>query len=892
MYLKMFNLNRAGSFGLVAPLLALILLTACSEQSNEPNSTDHIDKISTTKKINESYYLSQNQFARVEQDFNFNWKFSLTDNITDSSEAYQNNFDDSKWRDVRLPHDWSIEAQYSQIKTAGATGYLPGGEGWYRKSFPTPQGNKVTQILFDGIYNHSKVWVNGHLLGERPYGYAPFYYDLTPYLHQDGKDNTIAVYVDRTRYIDSRWYTGSGIYRNVKLITTNATYIPVWGTYITTPVVTQNKVTVQVETAINSIIADPQDVNVLVELYDPSGKPVAKSEKLVSVTNGQITKIEQQINLNNHQRWDIESPHLYTAQTTLMKGKTIIDQHSEQFGIRTFKNDPKTGFSLNGKNIKIKGVNLHHDAGLVGSAVPKGVWKRRLALLKEAGVNAIRTAHNPPSAEFLQLCDEMGFLVQDEVFDEWENPKDKRKNFNNEGEVDYITQSYSQYFSAWAERDLKAMVMRDRNHPSIFQWSIGNEIEWTYPRYGKATGYWDKDRAEGVNYYWTEPPFSIEKSKQVFNSTPANGKPLADTAKELSVWVKELDTTRPVTANLVIPSVGHFSGYTDALDVVGYSYRQAVYDYGHKNYPDKMIMGTENWVQWHEWQYILERDYIPGVFVWTGADYLGESNGKWPKKGSNSGMIDFAGFAKPSFHMMKTLWNDEPHLFITTQTLDKSLYQLVNSDNQNKATLLKEKEKNSWKRGKWSWRDVNEHWQYEDNEMVIVEVYANVEEVELFLNGRSLGIKSMADNPEHILKWAVPYQAGELSAKAVVKGKKVSTTLVSALAPAAIKLTADRKMITADGYDVSHIVAQLVDKNGNEIKHTDAEITFEVKGEARVLGVDNGAFDNIQKHQSNSIITSKGRALMILQSKLKANTVQIKATAKGLTSGEAIVVIE
>ena len=819
--------------------------------------------------------IANENLLRQEVDFNFGWKFTKQK----VHDAYRIELDDSKWQNVRLPHDWSIEQPYSQENTAGATGYLPGGVGWYRKHFKSPTSNGKTEILFDGVYNHSKVWINGHLLGERPYGYAAFHYDLTPYLNKNGGDNVIAVYVDRTRYIDSRWYTGSGIYRHVKLITTNKLHIPIWGTFITSEQVSTTHATVKVQTQINNDSAEQASISVITELIDAAGKHVAHHSTTAKIAAGSSTSITQNIAVNKPQLWDIDSPHLYSAKTSIVKNSHAIDIKTTSFGIRSLRNDANLGFFLNGKNIKIKGVNIHHDGGLVGAAVPKDVWERRLQRLKEAGVNAIRTAHNPPSDEFLTLCDEMGFLVQAEAFDEWDNPKDKRKNFNQSGEVDYITQSYSHYFSTWAERDIKAMVLRDRNHPSIIQWSIGNEIEWTYPRYTNAAGYWNKDNSEKHHYYWDLPPHSIQRMKETFDASPIKGPELSKSAEKLSRWVKELDTSRPVTANLVTPTVSHFSGYTDALDIIGYSYRQVLYDYGHQNYPDKMILGTENWVKWHEWQQVKDRAYIPGIFVWTGIDYLGESNGKWPKKGSSSGMLDFAGFTKPSYHMMKTLWSDEPHIHITTQTAEKSTYRLDTISQK-----VVEKIPGNWQRGKWGWRDVNEHWNYQNNEQVIVEVYSNVESVELLLNGESLGIQQLNNNPERVLKWAVPFSEGTLTARAVNTISKFESSITTAYQPHSILLTTDRTTLSSDGYEVAHVVAQLIDADGNPVKHVERDIQFHLQGNVKLLGVDNGAENNIQPHKSDHLFTHKGRALLIIQSNLHKDNIVITASSGKFTS--------
>ncbi|WP_017446843.1 glycoside hydrolase family 2 TIM barrel-domain containing protein [Gayadomonas joobiniege] len=802
-------------------------------------------------------------------DFNFNWRF-IQQNIEG---AQQRNFDDSHWQTVRLPHDWSILSPYSQTNTAGATGYLPGGEGWYRKAFNTPKLNgkpaAKVQILFDGIYNHSQIWLNGYKLAERPSGYAPFYLDLTPYLTQDGSQNQLAIYVDRTRYVDSRWYTGSGIYRNVKLLVNNKIHMPVWSTRITTVDANPKSSQIRLEQAVVNDSDLTQAVKFETTILDAQGQTLATKNTVVDIVAGDERVVEQDFNLNKAKLWSPAEPNLYWLQTKIYNKGQLVDSKKTRFGIRTFVNDPTKGFFINGQALKIKGVNLHHDAGLVGAAVPDDVWRRRLLKLKEAGVNTIRTAHNPASKAFLNLCDEIGFLVQEEIFDEWDNPKDKRKNFNQQGAVDYITQSYNIDFAQWAEQDLKNTVRRDLNHASIFQWSIGNEIEWTYNRYTSAAGYWDKNNK--VNYYWDAPPYTPEQSKQVFAEQAIKGPQLANTAKRLAAWVKEVDKSRPVTANLVIPSVSHHSGYTDALDVIGYSYRQSVYEYGRQHYPEKMILGTENWVQWHEWKAVLDKPYIAGIMLWTGISYLGESNGDWPKKGSSSGMLDFAGFERPSFHMIKSLWDEQPHLYMATQTLTDSLYKL--EQNQ-----LVEKEPGQWKKRKWGWHALNPHWNYQPGLDTVVEVYTNQAAVELFLNGQSMGIQQLSEQPDRILKWHLPFAAGRLTAKVVNSEQSVS--LQTASEPVAVKLTADTKTLNNNHYDVAHITAQLIDINGQPVRHKDTEIEFLVNDQLRFLGTDNGAVDNIQSHQSSSIKTHQGKALLLVQSQNQTGSFNIAVKLK------------
>lgn len=808
---------------------------------------------------------------RIVQDFNFDWKFHLGD----VPNAEKKTFNDHSWKTVRLPHDWSVELSFTPENTAGATAFLPGGIGWYRKTFDVPASwqNQQTRIEFDGVYSNSEVWINGHLLGKHPYGYSPFSYDLTPYLRYD-EENTIAIRVDRSAYIDCRWYPGSGIYRNVKLVSTNPVSIPQWGVFVSTPEVSSEKATVAIQTEIKNSLTSAKKVTVKSRVFLGNALQ-SESETSKDVPAESSLTFSQNQEIKNPQLWDIHTPNLYWLVSEVFVDGKLTDKTTTRFGIRSFYFDKDKGFFLNGKNTFIKGVCLHHDGGLVGAAVPKGVWERRLKKLKAAGCNAIRTAHNPPSEEFLDLCDELGFLVQDEAFDEWNNPKDKRHNYNQQ-EADPLTKGYTEHFSEWSERDIKNMVRRDRNHPSIIMWSIGNEIEWTYPRYGNATGYWGANKVGDVNYYWDEPPLTVEQIKANFEKSKPGKYVLAETAKNLSKWIKEVDTTRPVTANLVIPSVSNFSGYADALDIVGLSYRQAVYDYCKRNYPDKTFLGTENWTRYSEWQPVLEKEFISGIFVWTGIDYMGESR-KWPLRGSASGLLDFAGFEKPSYKFFSTLWNDEPQVYLTTQLLEKSPYRVVEDSNN-----LIEKEANWAAHQKWGWQDVNEHWNYQQGDSIAVEVYTNQPEVELFLNGISQGIRKLANVDDHILKWLVPFEAGILEARAV--NHSAQNELITAGDFAEIVLTADKTTLNANAYDVAHFVVQLVDAEGNPIKHIDKEVVFEVEGNVRLLGVDNGSPSNVQDYQSNKIMTSKGRALMILQANLKPAKVTVKARCEDAES--------
>jgi len=805
-----------------------------------------------------------------ESDFNFGWKFKLSD----VDAAADPDFNDSDWQTVNLPHDWSVAFGFDEALD-GATAYLPGGVGWYRKTFTLKLGrDQDVCILFDGIYNHSEVFLNGHKLGYRPNGYVPIEYQITDYLKQGA--NVIAVKVDRSRYIDSRWYSGAGIYRNVTLKVKNKVSMSLWDTLITTPEVGKDKSKVLLQTIVRNRMPDPQIVDVKVEVINPCGKTVAVSRRKVRIAGDRETKLNESYEIVNPALWSIEEPNTYALQIEVFKDEELIGETVVSFGIRSIRFDADDGFFLNDINLKIKGVCLHQDGGLVGVAVPKDVWRRRLKTLKEGGCNAIRMAHNPASEELLELCDEMGFLVQEEFFDEWDYPKDKRLN-QWERHEDYVSRGYAESFQEWAETDLKATIRAHRNHPSIFQWSIGNEIEWTYPRNREATGYFNNMGWKG-NYFWTPPPYGPEKIRSEYQRLPVLQYQIETTASKLSKWTREVDITRPVIANCILPSASFESGYADALDIVGFSYRRVMYDYAKTHYPNKVIMGTENLPQWHEWKAVLERPFVAGTFLWTGIDYMGESHGAWPMKAYESGLLDLAGFEKPSFHMFKTLWCDDPHVFICTQTEADSIYRV--DDNGD----IVEKEPGSWKERTWLWHDVNEHWNYPPESMTIVEVYSNCSEVELFLNDRSLGVKHLEDFEDHIMRWNVVWEPGKLRAEGRGNPRQRSATweLKTHGEPYGIRLSTDREHLEANGYDVVHVVAQLVDKEGLSVINEQRKISFQIQGPVTLLGVDNGVGDNLNPFQSNSIVSHKGRCLMILKSDSNVGDVFICAESNGL----------
>ncbi|MEM6550627.1 MAG: glycoside hydrolase family 2 TIM barrel-domain containing protein [Planctomycetota bacterium] len=802
--------------------------------------------------------------------FSRSWRFALGD----PEGACETGYDDGSWRGLDLPHDWSVEFPFDE-GNEGCTGYLPGGLGWYRKHFPTPTlqpGGRLI-VVFDGVYNRSSYWLNGQPLGEQPYGYSPFTFDLTDHLKAEGEQNVLAVRVDHERFADSRWYTGSGIYRGVELVQVGPTHVPVWGTYVTTPTVTDAYAEVCVETRVVHTLDGPCALTLVSTVIAPDGRAVAREGQMVELHGGSRQTLTQTLRVPDPKRWGLESCPLYRVVTTLERDGEVLDRYETPFGVRTIRFDKDRGFFLNGERTLIKGVCLHHDAGLVGAAVPDGVWRRRLLTLKAGGCNAIRTAHNPPSAAFLGLCDELGFLVQDEFYDEWDNPKDKRKNMG-EKERDFVTEGHAEFFQEWAERDLKNTMLRDRNHPCVFQWSIGNEIEWTYPNYSKATGFWDMDWSG--NYFWSTPPVPPEEIRRRLDEseTGEDGAYVCgDTAKKLAAWTRELDTTRPVTANCILPSASHATAYGESLDVIGYSYRRVMYDYGHTHY-DLPVMGTENVPQWHEWKAVIEREFVPGLFLWTGVDYMGESNGRWPIKSTRSGLLNTAGFPKPQYHLYKTLWSDEPHIAIYTTPLDGSPYEAGDGG------AVVEKKPGSHEHRLWFWHDLYPHWDYEAGTPVVVEAYINGASATLTLNGKDLGSRVLAEQDDHVCKWLVPFEPGELCVR--IDGSDTKHRVVTPGKAAAIALSVDETELELGPGDVAHITAQVVDAEGRPVQAQENEVVFDVGEGLRVLGVDNGAADNVQPFQSNRLVTHQGRALLIVQAGVSEIETTVLCRAEGL----------
>ncbi len=822
----------------------------------------------------------------IDKPFYADWKFNLGE--VDRAQSIE--CDDSQWQSVQIPHDWSIHQSYTTKNAAASTGFLPGGIGWYRKSFVLDEesAGKHIRVEFDGIYNNSMVWINGVLLGERPYGYSSFSYDLSDHLLEAGKENLIAVRVDRTNYADSRWYTGSGIYRDVRLIVTDEVHIPQWGVRISTPTVEKEHAILLLKTQIDPGSRSGETVSVEIEVKDPSGAEVAAWNKELELsTNGQVTA---EIQIEEPDLWSLETPNLYTASVSLKQGSKLLDRSIQPFGIRSIRFDADRGFFLNDKSVKMKGVNIHHDAGCLGAAVPKDIWVSRISKLKSMGCNAIRTSHNPHDPQLITVCDELGMLVVAEAFDEWSKPKEKHLTWLGSADAGPdVATSYPERFLEWGERDIKDLVRRDYNHPSVIMWSIGNEVEWTFPYYPQSSSYAignldDEYFNNAPNY---DPKRVLERMKKIH--------PGPDTlyliAKELVKWVKEIDNTRFVTNGSVHPSVGFATGYCTEVDVVGFNYRAAEYDEAHRTYPDAMIYGSENWVTWPEWKAVNDRDFVAGIFLWTGFAYMGEA-GPWPRKGLTFSLFDFAGNLTPRGHFFETFWKEDPKVYMATIPESESEFSFSKESGWSFTEKTYEIPKMSWLR-KWDWYALFEKWNYKSDERIMVQGYTNCEEAELFLNGKSLGRRTLAQFDDRILKWLVPYQQGELKLIGYNKGVEAHQYTLNTHGKAArVELLADRLSMEANQRDVAMVQAQVVDNEGNPVRNQELEIQFHLEGDAHIIGVDNGWEFNVQDALSDHITTHQGRALVVIQAGSSSGKLSVEASHSDIESGQTSIIIK
>lgn len=772
--------------------------------------------------------------------FNDDWKFNLSDVKNGENPATN----DSRWLSVRLPHDWSVKGVLSPDK-ASCQGYLPGGIGWYRKTFTAPSSEKVF-IYFEGVYNHSEVFLNGKSLGIRPSGYVSFLYDLTPFL-KAGEPNILAVRVDHSDDADSRWYTGSGIYRNVWLVTSGSVHLDLWGVYFKASNVTEKKADVSVESSLSNESTQPASLLVSNEIVDPtSGMVVAKAVKSVIVAAQTKLSVSNVLNVKAPKRWSVEQPNLYTVRTVVTKNGQVIDQNEQSLGIRTLTFDPNKGFALNGNWMKIKGICMHHDAGVLGSAVPREVWKRRLLTLKDMGCNAVRMSHNPQSPDVYELCDEIGMLVMDEAFDEWEFAKKKWITGWNNGTPKF--QGAFSFFNEWSDRDISDMVRRDRNHASIFMWSIGNEVD--YP-----------------NDPYSHPVLDGSTINQPVQGGYLPDHPKAERlgaiAKRLAADVRALDTSRPVTAALAGVVMSNHTDYPFALDVAGYNYTEDRYAIDHKTYPKRVIYGSENGHSMESWKVVRDSSYIFGQFIWTGLDYLGES-GAWPSRGFYTGFLDFGGFLKPRGHFRQALWSSKPVAYIGTYPASRN------------------------RRQNWLSTDAWPIWNYNAGQLVRVVCYTNAAQAKLMLNGQEVGALKNYNDTTGIIYWDIPYEAGKLEVIGVDKaGKSVSGyALETSGRPAAINVTTDLTSLKKEN-GLAQIVVQVVDEKGVPVMSSDDEITCTVEGPAMLLGLEASNNSDMGDYTDNVQRVFHGRLIAYVQAKGQAGSVTVRFRAPWLKEGVA-----
>ncbi|HUE82636.1 MAG TPA: glycoside hydrolase family 2 TIM barrel-domain containing protein, partial [Pyrinomonadaceae bacterium] len=710
--------------------------------------------------------------VRVITSFDNDWLFLKSD----ATGAEKPAFDDALWRRLDVPHDWSIEGPFAENNPTGkGGGFLPAGIGWYRKHFklPASYANQKVFVEFEGVMANSDVWINGAHLGKRPYGYVSFRYELTKHLNfGDDQSNVIVVRADNSGQPASRWYTGAGIYRHVRIIVTDPVHIDHWGTFVTTPYIASDRATVRVESTVVNRSGKPRNISLQVSILDKDDRTLkTASSTSQRIDPGKSAALLQDVVLENPQRWDIDDPALYRVVARIREGKQTLDDELVTFGIREFKFESDTGFWLNRKNFKIKGVCLHHDGSAFGAAVPLRVWERRLELLRELGVNAVRTAHNPPDPDFLNLTDRMGFLVMDEMFDVWtvaKNPFD-----------------YHLYFREWSLIDTRDIVRRDRNHPSVIIYSTGNEIRDT-----------------------PKP----ELAKEILAS--------------LIAVFHQNDPTRPVTQALFRPNVSkdYDNGLADMLDVIGQNYRENEILAAYRQKPTRKILGAENTHTREAWLALRDNPQYAGQFLWSGIDYLGESPG-WPMVAFNFGLLDRTGTPRPLAFQRQSWWSDKPMVHATRRVAATPLpptdpgYGL----DRRPQVLFSD----------WTPRDTSPH---EEN----VEVYSNCEEVELFLNGKSLGSKPRPadDAPRN---WKVAFAPGILRAVGKNNGKAVAThELQTAGKAARVVLSVDRASITPHWDDVSYVTATVLDDAGVVVPDATDLITFKITGPGRVVAVDSG----------------------------------------------------
>lgn len=810
---------------------------------------------------------AQVSFGNPEK-INNGWKFRLAD----IPEASSINYSDNKWQNVDLPHDWSVKGQLSPT-LASATGYLPGGIAWYRKTLtiPSERAEEKVYLYFEGVYNRSEVYINGHLLGKRPNGYLSFMYDATPYVNY-GEANVIAVRVDHSQSADSRWYTGSGIYRNVWMVYANPTHIAQWGVFVYPQVVNKKQAVMRVEVELENSTNEKGKYTVTNELL-LANKVVAKNSKALLVNAGSTSKLQSELKVSNPKLWSIDEPNLYQLKTTVYHNGKQIDQTFTTTGIRTLSFDSNKGFALNGEWMKVKGVCLHHDAGVLGSAVPREVWKRRLMTLKEVGCNAIRTSHNPQAPDLYELCDELGLLVMNEAYDEWEYPKRKWLEGWNVGTPGF--QGNFDFFEEWGERDLADIVRRDRNHISIFAWSIGNEVDYPNDPYSHPV------LAGGGNTGFTQAVYGGYKKDA------PDAMRLGTIAKRLVAVVKKYDSSRPTTAGLAGVAMSNETEYPGALDIAGYNYTENRYQADHEKYPERVIFGSENRHELATWKAVRDNEHIFGQFLWTGIDYLGES-GRWPSRGFYSGLLDFGGFIKPRGYYRQSIWTEKPMAYLGTyptpgrgsKSQMKDVWSQLDASNESNY-VEKVPSMDAWS-----------VWNYEEGQLIRVVCYTNAAKARLLLNGKEVGETKEYNDRTGIIYWDIPYQNGELKVVGLdSNNQEVSAySIYSSKQPYALVVESVEKEIRKEG--LAQVVLQVVDEEGVPVMLSDNEVTCSIAGPGRLLGMEASNNEDMSDYTDNKHRTYHGRILTYIQSTGVEGKINVRFTSPWLKGVETEIVVK
>ena len=791
--------------------------------------------------------------------FNEGWKFHKGE----AKNAQYLSFDDSSWRNQNLPHDWAIEGPFDIEYNARCGGLPFHGEGWYRKSFNVPKNlkGKHVSLHFDGAMYNAKIWLNGVLIGHRPNGYIGFSVKLSEYLNYGG-ENLIAVQLT-PEDLSSRWYPGAGIYRNTWLEINNPVHVPKWGTFITTPKITDKLANINIKTEIENTTSINKTITIQTIIFSKENQELSSISEAISVNKNEISIINQSTEIANPKLWGLQSPYLYRAETKLFEKGNLIDTYNTTFGVRTIEYGSDFGFKLNDKSTKFQGVCLHHDLGPLGTAVNRRATERQLEIMQDMGVNAIRTSHNPPSPEQVQLCDEMGLMIQIEAFDMWEKPK--------------VKNGYSKVFNEWHEKDLRDMIRAFRNSPSVVMWSIGNEI--------------------------------LEQSDKI------NGKRIAN---ELAMICKQEDPTRPTTAGFNYYPAPIKNGLASAIDLVGWNYKPRKYSEITERNPDWVIYGSETSstvssrgvyhlpiekYELHESLQITSYDIIGppwayppdiefeslennpnnlGEFIWTGFDYLGEPtpfggkdnstngywNGNWPARSSYFGAVDLCGLPKDRFYLYQSQWTKDPMVHVLPH---------------------------------WNWEGM-------EGKKIPVFSYTNCDEVELFVNGKSHGkkIKGIDKTPIPInfidweggryqgdfmspyrLHWNVPYEAGELKVIGYIDGKKVTEKQINtAKKPAKIELVPDRNLIKSDREDMSFVTVRILDIEGNLCPNSENLVEFELKGEGEIVAVGNGNPATTELFQSNQRKAFSGQCMVYIKASSSPGEIILKAKSDGLEGAD------